>query len=186
MIEKTKLPDTPVFYNQLQPRPCQDHFKKTEIEDVCFDFDVLNVGTSVASPKSHAKKPALSPYVQVTMPVKRKIPPSVLSVTSAPHALLTELLNKKGPVTEILDVYFTLEEPLKGDDETNELKRDGSGVENDTTYDLKDANEVVDSETLVDNREEDDKQLNDGFDKVLKKEGLECACEVWAKKVREF
>ncbi|KAF0536087.1 hypothetical protein F8M41_009349 [Gigaspora margarita] len=96
------------------------------------------------------------------MSVKRKIPPSVLSVTSAPHAPLTELWNKKGPVTEILDVYFTPEEPLK------------------------DANEVVDSETLVDNREEDDKQLNDGFDKVLEKEDLERACEVWAKKVREF
>ncbi|CAG8840111.1 20043_t:CDS:2, partial [Gigaspora margarita] len=54
----------------------------------------------------------------------------------------------------------------------------GFGVENDITYDLKDVNEVVDkisSETLVNNRKKDDKQLNDRFDKVLKKENLKHA-----------
>ncbi|CAG8832622.1 42775_t:CDS:2, partial [Gigaspora margarita] len=60
-------------------------------------------------------------------------------------------------------------------------ERNRTGIEKDTMYNLKDANEVkkvvnkILSKMLVDNREEDSKQLNDRFDKALKKEDLEHA-----------
>ncbi|CAG8801786.1 40465_t:CDS:2, partial [Gigaspora margarita] len=87
---------------------------------------------------------------------------------------------QKRMIAKNLDTYFTSEEILKCDNETNKLKRDRSGVKKDTVYDLKDANKFVNeilNETLVINREEKSKHLKDEFNKILKKENLECACE---------
>ncbi|KAF0505194.1 hypothetical protein F8M41_019335 [Gigaspora margarita] len=77
------------------------------------------------------------------------------------------------------------------DDGTNELKRNGLGAKTGNVYDLKDTNEIVSSETSNENNdgslfEEDSKQLNDEFEKVLENENLDRACEVWTKKFGEF
>ncbi|CAG8501566.1 5682_t:CDS:2 [Cetraspora pellucida] len=106
-----------------------------------------------------------------------KIKDPVTPIVSSPKVLLTPLLNKKNPISEIIDLYIGLE--LKGGTEPSEQVKNEDGLENELE-------DLIDSQKLVNNPPSEHKRYEAVKDQLiyrLEPPDLRMISERWLNKV---